>query len=230
MIPFLHLENAKQVLEVGAGTGVGAEIMLKVANPETKFTLVEFSQKLLDKARIKNLPRTDLVRVVKDDLPFQGEKFDRYLCLATLEELENPASVIREAYRVIAPKGILGVSVLGRRSSSTYTMIFEKIRSQFGIENQVKLRRELSNPGTLKTLLKKAGFNRVITFFEQYHYPSTDPHILKNIFMEEPSIQALIQAGRKEEVENCVLEELHNLLNVEETALNYEALLVMAYK
>ncbi|CAG9311589.1 unnamed protein product [Blepharisma stoltei] len=231
MIPFLHLDTAKNVLEVGAGNGVGAEIMLNHAGPDTKFTLVDFSEKLIDLAKAKNLPRCDIMHVNSDQLPFPGEKFDRYVSLATLEELENPTSVVREAYRLIAPKGgILGISVLGRRSSSTYTMIFEKVRHQFGIENQIKLRRELSNPGTLKRMLKTAGFNRVITFYEQYHFPTTDVDQLKNIFLEEPGIQAVIKAGGKAEVEQAVIEELNSVIQVEETALNYEALLVMAYK
>ncbi|CAG9315683.1 unnamed protein product [Blepharisma stoltei] len=231
MIPFLHLDKAKNVLEVGASNGIGAEIMLQHAAPDTKFTLVEVSQKLIDLAKAKNLPRSEILKINSDELPFPGEKFDRYVSLATIEELENPHRVVREAYRLVAPNGgILGISVLGRRSSSTYTMIFERIRHKFGIENQIRLRRELSNPGTLKGMLKTAGFKRVITFYEQYHFPTTDVNKLKNIFLEEPGINALVKAGKKAEVEQAVIEELNSVIQVEETALNYEALLVMAYK
>ena len=44
-------------------------------------------------------------------MPFTGESFDRYIAMATLEELDNARQVVQEAYRVLEPGGIMVASV-----------------------------------------------------------------------------------------------------------------------
>jgi len=229
MTPFLHLEEADKILEVGAGTGVGAEVLLENTSEHSKLYLTDYSNGLLEYCKAKNLPRTEIKKVNPDNLPFPGEYFDRYLSLATIEELLNPELVLTEAFRVLKPTGILGMSVLGKHSSSTVTKAFGKVRSRLNIKRPLQLRSELTNPGILKAILKECGFQKTITFYEQCHYPSTEIQELKKFFLEEPTIKEAA-AANSAEVEQIVEAELTQILKVEETPLNYEALIIIAYK
>lgn len=53
------------------------------------------------------------VKTIKQDLdaaaalPFSGNKFDCLLMLAVLEHLKFPKEVLREAYRILKPEGIV---------------------------------------------------------------------------------------------------------------------------
>jgi len=230
MVPFLNLEDAKSILETGSGIGLGAETFLEHASPEAKLHLTDYSKKFIEKCRERDFPRTEILKASPEALPFSGESFDRYVSLATVEEFENPKLILTEAFRVLKPNSILGLSIQGKRASNRIANVFDSIRSSLNIEKPLKLKKDFRNPSKIGQILKDCGFHRTVFFYEQCHYPSRDIQELKNFFLEEPTVKQALETGKAEQIHQIIEEHLDYALNQEETPMSYEALIIMGYK
>ena len=227
--PFLQLDKAKKVLEIGGGTGSGAEILLPLLNPAGTYTLTDHIETFLKVARSKNLPNTEVIKVIPSKLPFSGESFDRFVALATIEELETTKNIIREAYRVLQPGGIIAASLSGKREADNYRVIAEKVRQKFGIPSELKFRTDLQNSGFVRRMFQDVGFTRTFLFYEYIQFESENIQELKNFFMQEPSIAE--QSGDKLKMIDQYLEkQLNEMLQTEETPLGTDFLVILGYK
>ena len=186
--PFLQLEKATKVLEIGGGTGSGAEILIPQLSPSATYTLTDHIECFLKVAKSKNLKNTEVLNVNPSKLPFSGESFDRFVALATIEELETTKIILREAFRVLQPGGIIGTSMSGKRESDNYRVISERVRQKFGIQSPLKFRSDLKNLGMVKKMFQTAGFAKTYTFYENIHFKSKNIQELKTFFMQEPTI------------------------------------------
>lgn len=103
-LPFSHCRN---LLEVGCGTGAQLELLLD-AYPLLHVTGVDHAAAQLDAAR-RNLAdplyatRTTLVHGSAERLPFGESTFDAGFLCWILEHVADPAPVLRELHRVLAP-------------------------------------------------------------------------------------------------------------------------------
>lgn len=94
-------------LEVGVGSGVFSSDL------EVEFG-VDPAKKLLLRARGHGL---DVAVGIGEALPFREGCFDYLLFVATLSFLEDPAEALREAYRVLKPKGKVLLCFIPRNGS-----------------------------------------------------------------------------------------------------------------
>lgn len=109
--PWVHRNlpfgRARNLLEVGCGTGAQLELLLD-AYPLLHVTGVDHAAAQLDAAR-RNLAdtlyttRTTLVRGSAERLPFGESTFDAGFVCWLLEHVADPAPVLRELRRVLAP-------------------------------------------------------------------------------------------------------------------------------
>ena len=227
--PFLQLSKAKSVLEIGGGTGSGAEILLPLLCPTATYTLTDHIESFLKIARSKNLPNTEVIKVIPSKLPFIGESFDRFVALATIEELETTRSILREAYRVLEPGGIIAVSLSGKREADYYRVITEKVRHKFGIPSELKFRADLQNTGFVRKMFQHAGFQRTFLFDEYIQFHSEDIQELKNFFLQEPSI-AEQNSDTRDMIGHYLERQINQLVKVEETPLGTDFLVIIAFK
>jgi ubiquinone/menaquinone biosynthesis C-methylase UbiE len=112
--PFLVLEKAKKIIEIGGGLGLGARVIIPHLSPTATYTLTNHVSCLTDLAKSYNLPQTESIKVDPLSLPFASESFDRFIAMAAFEELSDASTAIKEAYRVLEPGGILAASVTGK--------------------------------------------------------------------------------------------------------------------
>lgn len=227
--PFLQLGKAKKVLEIGGGTGSGAEILIPQLTSSATYTLTDHIECFLKVAKEKNLPNTEVLKVVPSHLPFAGESFDRFVALATIEELETTKKVLTEAYRVLQPGGIIGASVTGKREADNYRVISERVRQKFGIVSPLRFRSDLKNTGMIKRMFNEAGFHKTFMFYENITFKSNSIDELKSFFLQEPSL-AEQPTEVKQKIDNYIEQELVNLLRVEETPLATDFLLIIGFK
>jgi MPBQ/MSBQ methyltransferase len=94
-----------EVLDVGAGTGFTTSGIVARVAPE-RVTMLDQSPHQL--ARAERKPALAAVRKVRGDaeaLPFEDDRFDRYVSAGSIEYWPDPQRAIAEAFRVVRPGG-----------------------------------------------------------------------------------------------------------------------------
>jgi len=106
----LQLEG-RQLLEIGCGTGVNTEWLIKCGGA---VTAVDFSEEMLRLARAR--VHSPNARFLKHDIrsvwPFDDRSFDVVVAMLVLEHIESLGPVFEEATRVIRPGGMFFFSEL----------------------------------------------------------------------------------------------------------------------
>ena len=229
LVPFLDLKQAKKILEIGGGTGAGASQIIPHMSPSATYMLTDHIECFLKVAREKNLPQTEIIKCSPDNLPFSGESFDRFIALATLEELDTTKKIIQEAYRVLLPGGIMAASLSGKRESDSYRLIMDKVKNKFDITSPFKFRNELKNLGQIMKLFEKTGFNKVFKFYESAQFCTDDIEKLKRFYLDEPSIAEQPEAKQKD-IEKYLDKLLRDLIVRDGIPIETEYLIILALK
>ncbi|MAU16614.1 MULTISPECIES: class I SAM-dependent methyltransferase [Flavobacteriaceae] len=95
-----------KTLEVGVGTGKN----LRYYSTEMDLTAIDFSKKMLDKAKAKykdDLPRTSFLEMDVENMDFKDESFDTILTSCVFCSVPNPVKGLEEIKRVLKPNGQL---------------------------------------------------------------------------------------------------------------------------
>lgn len=100
-----------RIADIGCGTGRQA---LRLAESGAEVTAVDFSERMLAKARRK--PHAEGVHFVRQDitapLPFATASFDRVLCCLVLEHIPDLIAFFAELKRICYPEGFLLLSAM----------------------------------------------------------------------------------------------------------------------
>lgn len=95
-----------QVIDVGSGTGFTTQGIVKRV-PGAQVVCVDQSPHQMARARAKaDLQACTFQLGDAEQIPFETDRFDRYVSAGSIEYWPNPLQGIREAYRVIKPGGI----------------------------------------------------------------------------------------------------------------------------
>lgn len=104
-------------LDAGAGTGFTTLGIVEKVNPQ-QVTILDQSPHQLAKAEQKpELKAVSKIQGDVEELPFDTDRFDRYVSAGSIEYWPEPQRAIAEAYRVLKPGGIaLIIGPLQRKS------------------------------------------------------------------------------------------------------------------
>ncbi|MDQ0215859.1 ubiquinone/menaquinone biosynthesis C-methylase UbiE [Oikeobacillus pervagus] len=112
IIPFFlkYLNHQKTICDLGCGDGYGAFLL---ANQGFQVTGIDLSEKMIQLA--KRNENNDLQFKVGDlsKLPFHDESNDAALAINSIEWTESPFHVLKEIARILVPKGIACIGILG---------------------------------------------------------------------------------------------------------------------
>ncbi len=102
-----QLDNSSlSVVDVGSGTGFTTEGIVQYVKG-SHVHCIDQSPHQMAKAKAKtNLSDCYFEIGDAENLPFENDRFDRYVSAGSIEYWPNPEQGIREAYRVIKPGGI----------------------------------------------------------------------------------------------------------------------------
>src|SRR5580693_8791433 len=102
----LVVVRGSRVLDVACGTGIFARMAAHVVGPGGKVVGIDPSRAAVETAR-----RIDVTSIVEwwdwegAPLPFDDESFDVVACQHALHRFADPAAVLRDMRRVLAPGG-----------------------------------------------------------------------------------------------------------------------------
>lgn len=102
--------NDHRVLDLGCKDGVLLQTLRK-QNFEGEYTGVDIAERVLARGRARRLEGLFVRADIGRSLPLTSQSFDRVFALELLEHLVNPANLLREAERLLAPQGRLLLSV-----------------------------------------------------------------------------------------------------------------------
>ncbi len=101
-----QLEPGLRVIDVGSGTGFTTEGIVHHV-PAAQVTCVDQSPHQMSKAKKKAALQGCTFQLGDaENIPFETDKFDRYVSAGSIEYWPNPQRGINEAYRVVKPGGI----------------------------------------------------------------------------------------------------------------------------
>ena len=137
------------VLDAGCGTGYGARL-LHERWPLAQISALDFAPAML---RIAKTNHFACLAADLEALPLRAASFDLWWSSLSLQWCD-PALVLREAARVLKPKGLLAVSTLGPNT-------FSELREAFASIDQQRHTLAFRPPDALGQTLRQLGFTRV---------------------------------------------------------------------
>jgi len=94
------------LLDAGCGTAPMISL-LKEKYPDKKYTGVDLSEKMIEKAKEKNLENTEFVVGDCENLPFAENSFDIVINSQSFHHYPNPQDFFNSVYKVLKPGGRL---------------------------------------------------------------------------------------------------------------------------
>ncbi len=113
LLSLCHIEDAKEVLNIGCGIGVGVAYIARKFG--CRVVGVDISEKMIDwshlRAKEEKVEDNVELRVANVlDLPFEAGRFDAVIVESVLAFVEDKPRAIRECIRVTKPGGYVGLN------------------------------------------------------------------------------------------------------------------------
>jgi ubiquinone/menaquinone biosynthesis C-methylase UbiE len=105
-------EPTSKVVDCACGTGYGAELLSRSAEDVSAFDASEEAIRFCRSRYASSGVRFEVSKA--EALPLEPASVDVYTCFETIEHVENPEQVLKEAKRVVKPGGYFLVSTPNR--------------------------------------------------------------------------------------------------------------------
>ena len=113
LLALCHVEDAKEVLNVGCGIGVGVAYIARkfgcrVVGVDISEKMIAWSRLRAREEKVENKVEFRVANVL--DLPFEDDRFDVVLVESVLGFVDDKSRAIRECIRVTRPGGYVGLN------------------------------------------------------------------------------------------------------------------------
>lgn len=113
LLAFCHAEDAREILEVGCGIGVGPAHAARtygcrVVGVDVSERMIEWSRQRAREEGVEDRIELQVADVLA--LPFEADRFDVTLCESVLAFVADKERAIRELVRVTRPGGYVGLN------------------------------------------------------------------------------------------------------------------------
>jgi ArsR family transcriptional regulator len=122
-----------EVLDVGSGDGVNAELL---APRSARVTCLDLSERVIAaaKTRLERFTNVDYQIGDMHALPFPADSFDAVLLLHALTYSDRPQRAVSEAARVLRPGGALAVVTLAEHEHDKIAQAYDHVNLGFAAE------------------------------------------------------------------------------------------------
>ena len=145
LIPLLRLDQSTSIIETGCGPGNGIEILRKSLPNSIKIFANDYSEKMIEKCNSKGFENTEFIVGDNECLPYEDCISDRYISNLSLNLVNNPMNMLKEAHRLLKSGGIAAFSVLGKCEDSCMFVIMMKGLRNSGIYSETRSPFHLNN-------------------------------------------------------------------------------------
>ena len=113
LLSLCHIENAREILNVGCGIGVGTAYIAKrhgcrVVGVDISEKMIEWSRKRAKQEHVEDRIEFRTANIL--DLPFEADRFDAVIVESVVAFVQDKACAIRECVRVTKPGGYVGLN------------------------------------------------------------------------------------------------------------------------
>jgi SAM-dependent methyltransferase len=155
LLALCQVNQAREVLEVGCGIGVGPANLAR--DHGCRVVGIDRSERMIEWARRRALEhgvgdRVELLVATATDLPFENDRFDVAYAESVLAFLDDPGGAIAEMVRVTRPGGYVGIS------ESIWTKALTPELEVLAQEMQVEIRAA----ETWRSLCEEAGLGDLV--------------------------------------------------------------------
>ena len=163
----LRLGQARAVLEVGAGPGAGALVLLEHLPDSARLVVTDISARMIHLARARLPARVEVLEANAEELPFAAASFDRLLASLSLMLVLDPDRALAEARRVLRPGGRAAWSVWGRPEHSPMFTLPVLAAQRVGLELPASRSNfHLGDRDSLRRRVLAHGFDRVLAWYQ----------------------------------------------------------------
>jgi demethylmenaquinone methyltransferase/2-methoxy-6-polyprenyl-1,4-benzoquinol methylase len=108
LLGILRIKKGSYILDVGCGTGVLTEHLLKRVGSEGKVFGVDFSEKMIEiaKSKFKDFPNVEFIVEDVNSLTFKNY-FDYIICYSAFPHFEDKKKVLKQLHKMLKNGGIL---------------------------------------------------------------------------------------------------------------------------
>jgi len=113
LLSLCHIEDAREVLNVGCGIGVASAYIARkyachVVGVDISEKMIEWSRRRAREERVEDKVEFQIANVL--ELPFEADRFDVVICESVLGFVEDKRRAIRECVRVTKLGGYVGLN------------------------------------------------------------------------------------------------------------------------
>src|SRR5436309_837777 len=155
----------ESALDLATGPGEPAMSIARMVGPDGRVVGIDLSEQMVQLAtriaKERRIPGVTFLAMDAEKLDFPDESFDIVASRFGFQVFANPETVAKEAYRVLRPKGRIGVAVWSTADKATAIDAVVGPMLEFAEPDETGDRPapfELGGPGELAKLLADAGF------------------------------------------------------------------------
>lgn len=174
------LPRARRLLEIGCGTGYLTDL-LRRNNPQAELVALDLDAALIDQARGRLGPDSQVSWLVADGESFSRGSFDLIISNATFQWFTHPRETLKSYSQVLNPKGCLAFSTLGPQTFVELDVSLSQAAAAMNLDPKPAIpARMFLNSRNWEDLLALAGFSQVQLTRQilEAHFP-TVPEFLK---------------------------------------------------
>jgi ubiquinone/menaquinone biosynthesis C-methylase UbiE len=154
LVSMLQLGENPYLLDLACGTGWAVRYAASLANGHGEFYGVDNSSKMIEQAEAnsRGYLNVHFCKSMVEELPFNDNFFDFVISSNAFHHFSNPEKALKEAYRVLKPKG--KVYVLDTTANNSFMRMLDRLSKKFE-EAHVKL----YSTREFQALFQKAGLH-----------------------------------------------------------------------